>query len=339
MKNALGISALAGFTLLAGQIANAAVPIAKQSGFSGFVDLGAGNLTYQSNMIAGTSLFTVGSRTVHSLTDEPKTDSKAIPAVAFTARYTLADSRTEFFLGNSLEDFLRFDFGAKLGARREFGALGTLGAAFLFTASPTEVWEDPYLLNQNRGKSDRKSQGLSLKWESILSSNFDIEFKGRKIDVDKERSGQSLAGLTPAQRELLKRDGDQYSVQLDYFWKLGERHRLVPSFVYTDFDLDGDAMANESYDALLTYLYFGSKFNVILNGSFGKNDYDKRNPIFNKTREEDTYGLSARVSYKQPFGLKDWNAFVSGAWYLEDSNIDFYQTELAVVTVGGHYTF
>ena len=98
-------------------------------------------------------------------------------------------------------------------------------------------------------------------------------------------------------------------------------------------------MANTGVDLKLNYTYFGDPVTLVLNGSVGQADYDKSNPIYGKTRDDDRYGVSATVYYKNPWGWKLFGSepmqfFVTGVYSVTDSNIDFYNQE-ALLGMGG----
>jgi hypothetical protein len=52
-------------------------------------------------------------------------------------------------------------------------------------------------------------------------------------------------------------------------------------------------MANDRYTLLLTYSYKGEKFSAVANGFIGMSDYDDRNPIYDKTEDDDLLRLDA----------------------------------------------
>ena len=93
-------------------------PIPKTSGFSGFAQLGAMYMDVESNMVAGNSLYNVGNSTISSLTASPSSNTDVAPIINFDLRYTFASTRTQLFLGNALEDFLRLDLTALAGVRQ-----------------------------------------------------------------------------------------------------------------------------------------------------------------------------------------------------------------------------
>ena len=116
--------------------------IPDQSGFSGFVRLGAGPSWAKSNMIAGNDLGDLGQRRIDSLTADPDSTTDVIPQLDFKLAYTFASVKTQIFVGSRLEDVLRYDAIQQLAIRKRFNRAGILGAGFLFTTLPTEVWED-----------------------------------------------------------------------------------------------------------------------------------------------------------------------------------------------------
>ena len=66
-------------------------------------------------------------------------------------------------------------------------------------------------------QTNRDSQGFRFEWAQMMNTAFGLEFTYRDIDVDVERSGESL-GLSAANRALLNRNGDQYTLAASYQW-------------------------------------------------------------------------------------------------------------------------
>jgi hypothetical protein len=206
---------------------------------------------------------------------------------------------------------------------------------------PTEVWADPYVAGVRREETDRTANGLRLEWERPFGTEFGMQFTWKKIDIDDEFSGVfGGLGLTPAQIGLLDREGNQYSVQLYYTWKLADRHSLIPSVTYNKFDLDGEAMAHDRYTFLLTYSYKGEKFSAVVNGFLGMSDYDDRNPIYAKTQDDDLYGLSLTGFWHRPFGLpKGFSLMGNTAYFKDNANINFYDTQVILAGLSLFYRF
>ena len=316
-------------------------PIPKESGFTGFMNMGGVYLDVKSNLISGNDLGDVGQKTINSIYKSPGSETDFLPMFNCEFRYTFADSRTQIYAGNMLEDFLRFDFTAQAGVRQEMADSSVVEAGFVFTSAPTEVWKDPYMANQSRKETDRSAQGLRLSWANILDADLDIQYTWRKIEIDDEQSGTlGGLGLTPAQSALLDREGDHQRVNFLYKWDLGNKHYLVPSLEYHKFDLDGDAMANDRYGVKLTYGYNGDRFSIVANGSYFYADYDKTNPIYNKGREDDIYGGSLTGFWHRPFGMpKGCSLVASVIVYKQDANIDFYDADVVGTSLSVFYRF
>ena len=336
---------ITGFLLSMTLPALAIPPIPAESGFSGYVNIGAAYAEFENNMVVGIKSYDLGKKRITSLDESLDSESTGLPAFNIELVYTFAPQRTQLFLGNSLEDLLRLDSSGQLGIRHELGDTSIVAASFVFSSQPTEVWEDPYVINQNRIETDRTSKGVRLTWDRILDSELQLEYTYRKIDIDTERSGTFL-GLSLFEALLLDRNGKQHTAEILYRFFLHEKkQRIIPSFQYTRFDLDGEAMANDTYLFQLTYGYEGKKFPFVVNGMISTADYDKRNPVFNKTREDDRWGGSVMVFYRTPFGwqgpsfVKGWSLWVNGAYYESDSNIDFYDSNITMYGAGALFVF
>ncbi len=319
-------------------------PLPEKSGFSGYVNLGAGALRGKSNVIAGTRFGDISKETIPSIFAKPDAETIGTPVVNFEVAYTFAAKRTQVFLGNLLEDFLRFDFATQLGVRHQFRDKSIFAAGLLTSSIPTEVWADPYVENQKRDETDRTSSGIRLTFGHIAGTGLQLQYTQRKIEIDDELSG--LTQLVPSSRlsaqqaALLDREGDLQRLQVTYFFKLGERHRLAPALWFTREDLDGEAMANDLIELYLTYLYGGQRFNFVGNLAFGTADYEKTNPIYGRKRDDDRTVLSFTVFDKKLFGenAKWWGSLTVAA-FSEDANIDFYDTEMAVLTLSAFRLF
>ena len=134
---------------------------------------------------------------------------------------------------------------------------------------------------------------------------------------------------------------------MQYGFKVTPSNWLAPAFFYTKDDRDGDAMSNDAYTFQLTYLYHGEPFSFAGNALFGKADYDAANPIpafNNQTREDDRYGFTATLFYKNPFGWEWFGSdkisfYGTAAYVISDSNINFYTTEITMGALGIMYRF
>lgn len=336
-KNGI-IAAVLAIALLAGAgLALALDPIPKQSGFSGYIQPGGGYLSIKSNTVAKVLNFDLSDQRIDDLDDEPDSESTAIFTLPYKIAYTFAGSRTELFLGTEVGDLLSFDTAQQLGVKQEIGSFGVLQAGLLFSGI-VRVWKDPFVTGEDRDDTSRQNVGGQLVWDKIFGSNLELEYSFRKVDIGSEKSGDSLAFLTDSQRDRLDRNGMVHRASVGYGFKFGQ-NTLTPQVAIFSADLDGEAMANTGVDVQLTYLYDGDPITLVLNGYVGQADFDKSNPVFDKTRDDDRYGAMATVYYKNPwgwtlFGSEPMRFFVTGAYFAVDSNIDFYNQE-AILGMGG----
>ena len=318
--------------------ASALEPIPLESGFNGFIRPGVGYMRYKSNMIASFLGFDLSDEKTDSLSDSPDAESTGIALVPFRLAYTFGSTRTQLFLGTELRDLIRFDLSQQLGVKQEIGRFGLLQGGFLFSGIPAKVWKDPYVVDQKRDDTDRDNNGARVVWDRIFSSKFQLQYTYRKIDINSEKSGEFL-GLSSSDRDLLDRNGDRHVVEAFYPFNFAKNHRLVPQLIYAKDDLDGDAMSNDAFDFQLTYAYFGNPFVATVNAVIGVADYDKKNPIYDKTQDDSRYGLQGNLFYRNPWGWKLFGSdpmsfYIEGAYFVTDSNIDFYDQEAILGNVG-----
>lgn len=337
-KKLLSAAAAALFLLVGTNTVMALDPIPQKSGFSGYIQPGAGYLNIKSNTVAKVLSFDLSDKRINNLNDEPDAESGAIFTVPYKLAYTFAGTRTELFLGTELGDMLSFDTAQQLGIKQEVGTLGVFQAGLLFS-DRVKVWRDPYVTGSNRDATGRKNMGGQLVWDKMFGSNLELEYSLRTVDITNEASGDSLVGLTGADRDRLDRNGTVHRASAGYGFKFGNRHTLTPQVLFFYEDLDGEAMANTGVDLQLTYVYAGDPISLVLNGYAGEADFDKSNPIYGKTRDDDRYGASATVYYTNPwnwrlFGSEPMRFFATGAYFGVDSNIDFYNQE-AVLGLAG----
>lgn len=318
--------------------------IPKQSGFDGFVFLGAASNSMESNTLATIGGTEVSDERIDSVNNSPDSKSYGKVTPAFNLSYTLDGSNTQFFGGTELDDFITQDSSFGIGVRQSVGSLGNLRASLL-SSSEREVYEDPYVVGVDRSKTDQTSSGMRLGWEHILESDFELTFTSREIEVDDELSGTtSLAegglGLTAAQVDDLDRNGDFRKIDFSYIAQLSPDSLFTSTYSYVDYDLDGSAMSMSGPMMQLDYRYTGLQ-NWALSGSavVGTMSSDDYNPIYGKKQEQDSFGASLTAAYLEPFGLKDWKALGTLAYGQQNNNIDFYETSISSVNLGMMYNF
>lgn len=348
MGDAMNRREISRLTLLAcvftSSLAQAVQPIPDEAGWSGYVNLGVGAGSSESNMLAGISSVDLGDEQVSSLNQSPDDEDIVLPAVQFEVAYTFEGMGLQLYASNQVADHLNFDLDTTLethiGARQDVGEVGIVDVSLAFSTIPTDVWKDPYLVGEDRGDTERTSSGLHLIWGNIFGSPFEFAWSSREIDIDDERSGKDGdLDLTAREQRLLRRKGDYDRLDLNYTWKINQHHTLVPAVAYADYDLDGAAMAEDGFVVQLKHAWQSNQWRLVSKVFYKDFESDEANPIYQKERDMETLGGSVTVFYAKPFGLNDWTANAGVAYYEDDSNIDFYDSSFGLVSIGMLYRF
>ena len=318
--------------------ASAVQPLAEEPGISGFFQLGAGMVNVESNLLAKAIGADLGDDTIDNLTDEADSEVSAIPIASLSVTYTFENKSTEIFFGSSIEDFVRFDFASRFGLRQGVGKVGIFELSAVATPLATEVWEDPYDTGVSRDETDRTSDGFRFEWGAIFASGFDLQLSSREIDIDDERSGDALVAastITTGEQALLDRNGDLDVVKIVYNWQIEKGRILSIGLRSFDFDLDGEAMANDGSGLELTYFEkLNTRQTIVINLAYATFEHDEENPIYDETDEGSTAGFSATFFSDDAFGFKGWTGSIGFAYGKSDHDIDFYDSEAALLSVG-----
>jgi len=317
-------------------------PIPSTPGWRGFVVVGAGYVDLESNTVAGNNLIDIGQPTISSVTQRPSSDDTFHPVVTGEINYTFNGGWQAFF-GTSLEDAVTLDGVTQLGVRKDLGSAGILQGGFLFSGIPTQVWEDPYAEGVRREETDRDSTGLRLQWDRVLGSAFELTFSYRDISIDTERSGEGVTSVAcdASCQELLRRDGDQYSFDVSYLYRLGkgQRHLVRPMVRYTIDDREGEAISSDGYRLQLSYIFLGQGYTVASNLVYGGSSHDARNPIFGARTDADGIAVDTTLFYRLPIESGRWQAVGSVLWGESDSDVAFHDNEIFMVSAGVMYRF
>jgi hypothetical protein len=317
-------------------------PIPTTPGWRGFVVVGGGYADLKSNTVAGNNLIDIGQPVIDSVSQRPRSDDTFHPVVTGEINYTFSGGWQAFF-GTSLEDAVTLDGVTQLGARKDMGSAGILQGGLLFSGIPTQVWEDPYAEGVRRKETDRDSTGVRLQWDRVLGSAFELTFSYRDISIDTERSGEGVTSVAcdVACQELLRRDGDQYSFDVSYLYRLGEggRHLVRPMVRYTTDDREGDAMSSDGYRLQLSYVFLGQGYTVASNLAYGSSSFDARNPIFGTRTDTDGMLIDTTLFYRLPIEGGRWQAVGSVLWGEGDSDVAFHDTEIFMINAGVMYRF
>ena len=323
-------------------LASAIEPIPQTAGWRGFVVGGVGYTDLKSNLVAGNGILDIGRPQIGSVSDAPRSDDAVHPVLTGEVNYTFANQWQVFF-GTSIEDAVTLDGVSQAGVRKDMGSPGVLQVGYVFSGIPTQTWEDPYAEGVEREETDRDSAGMRVQWDRFMGTAFQFTATYRDVSIERERSGQGVLSVACNAdcQDLLRRDGDQYSFDVSYLYKLGEgsRHLLRPLVRYSVNDRDGEAMSGDAYRLQLSYVFLGQGYSVASNVAYGSSSQDTRNPIFGVKTDADAFAIDTTLFYRLPAASGRWHAVGSVLWGKEDNDVRFHDNEVFSVNVGVMYRF
>lgn len=209
-------------------------------------------------------------------------------------------------------------FALNVGGSYNFPGMGLLDTSLFFTPFE-EAWENPYVTGVKREKTSTSKYGLKVAFNRIMGSGLRVNAVYMNDDVDDDIIG----GLIPD----MERDGAIYALNVNYSFYVTETLELRPRIGIRKGDYKGESNAFIKYKADFEIRYREGRLMVTPRIFYSHSDYDKVNPIFAETRENNSYGMNVMTTYMQPFCLSNWSLQVLAGYSRGDSNIDFYDTE------------
>ena len=336
MKNQLRNTLLA-LVLLSSASVHALAPIPDKNGITGFVALGLGFADVESNFLAEAVGQDLGDKNISSL-GSPEGESIGLPVAAFELSYVF-NGKTQLYLGNLLEDYLRFDFATRFGVRHNVGKAGRVGFSILQSPITAKVWKDPYATGVDRESMDRDTKGFRVSWDEIFGSGLEIRFASRELELDDEQSGTSFL-IDPDEIASLDRNGDYTQANIRYQLSKNETNQFILGVNGREGDADGSAMDWSSTSIELDYIYTPSKdLKVVTILVVGSRDFDEINPVFGQKTDSDFTAFTVTGFFPGMFGFKDWTANAALVIGQEDSDVDFFDQNMSMLSFGFLHKF
>ncbi|PSU49520.1 DUF2860 domain-containing protein [Photobacterium frigidiphilum] len=306
-------------------------PLAQwEQGFSGDISL----LTGFSNT---KSQFNTDIKSTPSLESSGESDTKALIAPLGAIQYTFASDK-QVFMGTSRSDLALGRFHIEAGYRQLFEGNGMVSLSYVPGIIGTETWEDPFLVNENRTKTDTKIKGFRFQYKNILGSNFSMETSVGQQEIDSEKSGQKQ-NLSETEIASLDREGDIIYLEGAYRQSIARGRFLRGALNYTRFDADGDAMSYDTYGAQLSIIQMLPSSSLALTFGYKNAQYEAENPVFDEKQKDDLWSVFLAYEYNEPFGWTNWGLVSLIGYNTTDSNINFYNEDTLMATVGINYKF
>ncbi len=188
------------------------------------------------------------------------------------------------------------------------------------------------MTNTKRIKTDVKEFGSYVGYGLKLRKNYQTSlfYSYSKKKHDKETV-----------QEDLKRDGSRHLITLENVYTLDDGSlSFIVNTSYEKYNAQGDASTYKAYTlelGLSTNL--SENMNITLLTEFGKKDYDKSNPEFNKKVDATIKGATAVVTYQEPFGYKNVYTSLKAGHQQENANVSFYDKENTFTMISIGYLF
>lgn len=219
-------------------------------------------------------------------------------------------------------------FSLNLGASYNVGQAGIIDTAAFFTPFE-EAWKNPYIIGVDREETDTTKYGFRVGLNRIMGTGF----RAQLVYLYDSIEDDVIGGLFPE----LARDGSVYSLNLNYSHYVGKKLELRPRVSVRKGDYDGEANSFTKYKIDFEARYKTGQWLIVPRVYFSHSDFDEKDPIFDNTRDNNSYGVGLLTTYIAPFNMEKWSVTCLVDMSKGDSNIDFYDTEST--TLGGLLTY
>ncbi|RTZ13986.1 DUF2860 domain-containing protein [Vibrio aquaticus] len=318
-------------TLTIAASAPAMAQLSERGGLSGEVSLSAGYTSSTSNFNTDTNA------TITDNTQKGESDSGFIPVPLGNIAYTFGSQLDkQFYAGTAREDIAVGTLALELGYKQQLANGTVIDASFLPTIMSGETWANPFQENVVRTTTDETGNAYRLKFSNIAKSGFSLDTAYAVKDIDSEQSGQALSSEA---QNALRRDANLLYVKGDYRLFLDRTTFLIPSITYIQTDADGKANSNTSWGGELSLFKIIHRHQFVLTAGYTTRDYDASHPVYDTVRSDDELSFFAAYEYKDLMGWKDWSLISFAGYGTTDSNIDFYDEEQVILSLGVNYQF
>ncbi|MGR5206817.1 DUF2860 domain-containing protein [Vibrio sp. PNB23_22_7] len=306
--------------------------LASEPGFSGEVSASAGFTQISSN------LYTGGDKSISSPYQRAGDESNAFLFPLGNVAYTFSGLDKQVYFGVSRDDLAVGDLAVELGYRQVLIGGTVLDLSLVPTVVNKDVWADPYLLTVNRSKTEESGNAFRLKLTNINGTNFNLDTAFAVKEVENEQSAKGLK-LSEQQRVLLARDNSSFYLKGSYQLHLDSMSLLRPSVTITKTNADGDAFSASALGAEMSYFKVFNQHRFALTAKYTNRDYDETNPIYGVKRENSEAGVFFAYEQVDFMDWNDWSLVALAGFNNNDSNIDFYDIQESLISVGMNYRF
>ena len=209
-------------------------------------------------------------------------------------------------------------FAINFGVTQPLAGIGTADIGVFLT--PFErVWKDPYLTEVGREATSSAKFGA----KAGLAKLFDTDLGLCAVYMNHQVDDDVIGRLQPD----LARDGAVYALVAEYELLASRTWGLQPRLTASKGEYDGESNSFVKGRIELEGRYSRERLTLLPQVFYSHATYDKIDPIFSETRQNDGYGAMLIVSYAAPFQLERWALQGLAGYSRGESNITFYDTE------------
>ena len=209
-------------------------------------------------------------------------------------------------------------FAINLGGTLPLAGVGTADIGVFLTPFD-RVWKDPYLTEV--GRESTSSAKFGAKAGLVRMFNMDLGLSA--VYMNHQVDDDVIGRLQPD----LARDGAVYALVAEYELLASRTWGLQPRLTASKGEYDGESNSFVKGRIELEGRYSRERLTLLPQVFYSHATYDKIDPIFSETRQNDGYGAMLIVSYAAPFQLERWALQGLAGYSRGESNITFYDTE------------
>jgi hypothetical protein len=279
-----------------------------------FIEIGTGFNQVKDN-------FSTNSNSRRSNHSSGKTKNDTMPSFSFYYGDSISDN-TIIYVSS---EFGSLVFGSEIETDIGLFDIGLKGELM------NEAWENPFLLNSKRTKTDVQEFGGYIGYGIPLSPKYfvSLTYEYSSVDFDKDTVVSDL-----------KRDGNRHILSLEDFYEYSENILFMGKVSYEKYSATGKA---SSYDlqGLEVVMINQLTYNVELTlmGGIAKKEFDKLNTVLNKQIDSTVTTVHSSLKFSEPFDYKDTYVSLSFGYENEDANHNFYDKENKFSILSMGYTF
>lgn len=310
-----------------------AKPVDWTPGFGGDVSLMVG-------FSKSDSQFNSDNHTTSNLNNNGDNQNKMFVAPIGSLSYTFKDSYNQLYFGTNRSDIALGRFHVEAGYRQKFTDNSMLTLSYIPGLLSQKTWQDPYLQDIKRAKTDTNINALNIKLDNIRGSRFSGQVAYGKFSIDHERSGSNPSlSLTTNQQATLNRNANILYTEASYTQPFSRSLILRTAINFTNINADGHAMRNNMYGVAATIIQLLPQSSFAFTLNYKRALFDLANPVFNKKQQDNKFGAFLAYEYNQPFNWKNWGAVSLIGYNSTQSNINFYDSNDILVSAGLNYKF